>query len=127
MSEPIVLTLVSETWTKDSIGQMVATYTDRDVFGERESVNRSEWSAAGEQGLNPEFKVDVFFGDYEGEKIARMDVNGSEKTFAIYRTYRDSDTVELYLEWKTGESSNPKPDPPTPPTPTPDEGGEGNG
>ena len=126
MSEPIVLTLVAETWTKDSIGQRVATYTDRDVFGERESVTRAEWSAAGEQGLNPEFKVNVFFGDYQGEKIARMDVGGSEKTFGIYRTFRDSDTVELYLEWKTGESSNPKPVPPTP-TPTPDteEGGEG--
>ena len=125
MSEPIVLTLVAETWTKDSIGQLVATYTDRDVFGERESVTRAEWSAAGEQGLNPEFKVNVFFGDYQGEKIARMDVNGSEKTFGVYRTFRDSDTVELYLEWKTGESSNPKPEPPTPPTPN--EGGEGNG
>ena len=125
MSEPIVLTLVAETWTKDSIGQHVATYTDRDVFGERESVTRAEWSAAGEQGLNPEFKVNVFFGDYQGEKIARMDVNGSEKTFGIYRTFRDSDTVELYLECKTGESSNPKPEPSTPPTPN--EGGEGNG
>lgn len=124
MSEPIVLTLVSETWSKDDIGQRVPTYTEREVFGERESVSRSEWSAAGEQGLNPEYKVDVFFGDYEGEKIARMDEGGTEKTFSIYRTYRDSDTVELYLEWKTGESSNPVPEPPTP---NDDEGGEGDG
>ena len=125
MSEPIVLTLVAETWTKDSIGQRVASYTDRDVFAERESVTRAEWSAAGEQGLNPQYKVNVFVGDYQGEKIARMDVGGTEKTFGIYRTFRDSDTVELYLEWKTGEGNNPKPDPPTPPTPN--GGGENNG
>ena len=75
------------------------------------SVTRAEWSAAGEQGLKPEYQVDVFAGDYQGEKIVRMEVNGTEQTFAVYRTYRSGDTVELYLEWKTGDSSYEEPEP----------------
>lgn len=109
MTEPIVLTLVVETWTKDSIGQRVPAYVERDVFGERESVTRAEWSAAGEQGLRPEYKVNVFAGDYQGEKIVRMEANGSKKTYGVYRTFQTGDTVELYLEWKTGDSNNPVP------------------
>lgn len=106
MTEPIVLTLVAEAWEKDSIDQRVPVYTNRDVFGERESVSRSEWSAAGEFGLKPEWKVNVFAGDYEGERIAKMEVHGEVHTFSVYRTYRTGDTVELYLEWKTGDGSN---------------------
>lgn len=111
MTEPIVLILIAESTTKDSIGQRVPTYTERSVFGERGSVTRAEWSAAGEQGLKPEYQVDVFAGDYQGEKIVRMEVNGTEQTFAVYRTYRSGDTVELYLEWKTGDSSYEEPEP----------------
>lgn len=115
MTEPIVLTLVAETWTQDSIGQRVPTYTERDIFGERESVSRAEWSAAGEQGLKPEYKVNVFFGDYAGEKIVRMYVGDSQETFAVYRTYKTGDLVELYLEWKTGDGNYVEPEPePTP-------------
>jgi len=114
MTEPIVLTLIAESWTKDEIGQRVPVYTERTILGERGSVTRAEWSAAGEQGLKPEYQVDVFVGDYQGERIVRMEVNGSQQTFAVYRTYRTGDTVELYLEWKTGDSSyvheNPEPE-----------------
>lgn len=105
MTEPIVIILIAESYQADSIGQRVPVYTERAVFGERGSVTRAEWSAAGEQGLKPEYRVDVFVGDYQGERIVRMEVNGSQQTFAVYRTYRTGDTVELYLEWKTGDSS----------------------
>lgn len=114
MTEPIVIILIAESYQADSIGQRVPVYTERAVFGERGSVTRAEWSAAGEQGLKPEYRVDVFVGDYQGERIVRMEVNGSQQTFAVYRTYRTGDTVELYLEWKTGDSSyvheNPAPE-----------------
>lgn len=125
MTEPIVLTLVVETWTQDSIGQHVPTYTERDIFGERESVTRAEWSAAGEQGLNPQYKVNVFAGDYEGERIVRMQVGSTKKTFAVYRTYKTGDLVELYLEWKTGDGNYVEPEPEPEPEPAP--GGEPDG
>ena len=46
--------LVTDTYTVDNIGQMVATQTKRLVYGRIGSVTRNEWSAAGELGIKPE-------------------------------------------------------------------------
>ena len=44
----------------------------------------------------------MFGGDYEGEKTLEMD----GKQYGIYRTYQTlNDDLELYLEWKVGESN----------------------
>ena len=108
MAEAIDFYLVKETYTKDQIGQLVASLSRRHVLGERESVTRAEWSAAGEHGLQAQWRVNMFAPDYEGEKMAQMyDESGTLQTWGIYRTFRDGDRLELYLEWKVGASNGP--------------------
>ena len=87
-----VLNLIGQTFTTDSYGVETATETERTVMCEVASVSQSEFFAAANTELNPEFRFTVFFGDieYEGER------------FSIYRTYRSGDYMELYAERKIG-------------------------
>lgn len=117
MAEAIDFYLVKETYVKDQIGQLVASLSRRQLLGERESVTRAEWSAAGQNGLQAQYRVNMFAPDYEGEKILQMVVNGQPASFGIYRTFRDGDTLELYLEEKPGNTNDP-----TVPTEEPDGG-----
>lgn len=109
MAEAIEFYLIKETYTQDQIGQFVASLSQRQLLGERESVTRAEWSAAGQNGLQAEYRINMFADDYEGEKILRMTVGSKTETFGIYRIFRQGDRLELYLEWKVGDSNGPEP------------------
>lgn len=102
MDRSEVLTLISETQTRDSCGVYRATTTttsSRDVFCQVRSINRQEFFEAGRNGLNPEYEFTVFVGDYEGERLCAYD----GQNYAIYRTYLGrNDTIELYAERKGG-------------------------
>lgn len=99
MDRSNVVTLISETYSADTIGQMIATEKERDVFCNVRSVSQSEWFQGGQNGLNPEWLVTMFAPDYEGEKL--VEFNGVR--YGVYRTYvRDDELLELYLERKTG-------------------------
>lgn len=93
-----VMTLISAELTKDALGVISRTETEREVFCEVSSVSASEWYEASRADLNPEYKFRLFFADYQGEKACRYQGN----TYAIYRTYRDGDYMELYAERKVG-------------------------
>lgn len=104
MDRSKVAYLVTETYQKDDIGQRIPVQTLRKIFCSVESVTRAEWSAAGEQGIKPECVMTMFGPDYHGEKVVMLD----DQLYGIYRTYRGrNDTVELYLEWKVGNSNDP--------------------
>nr|DAI12182.1 MAG TPA: head closure knob [Caudoviricetes sp.] len=63
------------------------------------SITASEFFEAGRNGLRPQFRANVFVGDYQGEVEAEY----QGATYGIYRTYcPKDDTVELYLERKAG-------------------------
>lgn len=99
MDKSRVLTLVSVTYQKDEIGQMVPVPVKRDVFCNISSVSASEWFDAGQAGLNPEYRATMFSYDYNGEQIAELD--GTR--YGVYRTYiGKNETIELYLERKAG-------------------------
>lgn len=99
MDRSNVCTLIGETYAKDTIGQMIPTEVDSDVFCNVASVSQSEWFAGGQAGLKPELKLTMFAPDYAGQKL--VEVNGIRYT--IYRTYvRQDELLELYLERKTG-------------------------
>ena len=90
--------LIQQVISVDTYGNEEATETPRTVFAEVESISQSEFFAAANAELNPEYKIVVFFGDYAGEEL--LEYNGAR--YWIYRTYRAGDYMELYAERKTG-------------------------
>lgn len=93
-----VITLVTQTITTDKYGNEVAKETEKTVFCEVDSISQTEFYAAANTELNPEYKFTIFFGDYEGEEVVVF--NGAR--YSVYRTYRTGDNLELYAERKVG-------------------------
>lgn len=93
-----VITLVAQTITTDKYGNEVAKETEKTVFCEVDSISQTEFYAAANTELNPEYKFTIFFGDYEGEEVVVF--NGAR--YSVYRTYRTGDNLELYAERKVG-------------------------
>jgi SPP1 family predicted phage head-tail adaptor len=99
MDRSNVIKLISSTKTQDNNGVWRETLTERQVFCNVSSVTASEFFEGGRNGLNPEYRMTMFNGDYQGETMLKF--NG--RTYAIYRTYLDrNDNLELYVERKGG-------------------------
>ena len=108
MDRSEVLTLIKEGQEQDAFGIWQPVEVSRNVFCSVDSVTRSEFFEGGRNGLNPEFRFTLFFGDYEGERT--VEYNG--KYYGIYRTYLGrTDTIELYAERKGGTNVAPDPEP----------------
>lgn len=93
-----VLKLIAQAITVDKYGNEVATETQRQVYCEVYSISQTEFYAAANAELNPEYRFVIFFGDYQGEDVCLY--NGTR--YAVYRTYRTGDRLELYVERKIG-------------------------
>lgn len=93
------ITLLSATKEQDDYGVWHETLTSRTVFCQVNSVTRAEFFDGSRSGLNPEFRMTMFFGDYNDEKTLIY----KDKAYAVYRTYIGrNDTIELYVERKGG-------------------------
>lgn len=93
-----VITLITQTITTDKYGNEVATETEKTIYCEVDSVSQSEFFAAENTELNPEYRFTIFFGDYDGQGLVKF--NGAR--YSVYRTYRTGDDLELYTERKIG-------------------------
>lgn len=99
MDRSRVLTLLSESYQPDNIGQPIPAETRKDVFCNLTRVSASEFFEAGRAGLKPEYRATMFSHDYEGEEIVELD----GLRYGVYRTYLGkNETIELYLERKAG-------------------------
>lgn len=99
MDRSDVMFLISLTKEQNEFGVWEITRTRRQVFCQVGSVTQTEFYEAGRNGLNPEYRFTMFFGDYAGE--TEVEYNGN--VYSIYRTYLTrSDTIELYAERKGG-------------------------
>ena len=94
-----IITLIAQTFSIDQYGNEVVTTQDTDVFAEVDSVSQSEFFAAQDTELKPEYKFTVFFGNYNGQSLIEYE----GETYSVYRTYRTGDNLELYVERKIGE------------------------
>ncbi len=91
--------LLSQTRTQDAYGVWRENITERMVFCSVNSVTRNEFFEGGRNGLNPEFRITMFAGDYNGETLLKY----KGLSYAIYRTfYGKNDTLELYVERQGG-------------------------
>ena len=99
MDRSDVIELVTVTKTQDEYGVWRTSETTKQIYCQVDSVTQSEFFEAGRNGLNPEFRFTVFFGDYSDEPI----VTYKDKRYAVYRTYLTrNDRLELYVERKGG-------------------------
>ena len=97
MDRSDVINLISESRTQDDYGRWIATKTSKQVMCQVDSITRAEFFEGGRNGLNPEFKFTMFFGDYHDEPI--VEYKGNQ--YSVYRTYyRRDDLVELYVQRK---------------------------
>lgn len=92
--------LIKETFVTNEIGVQIATETQTEVLAHIQTASRSEWAAAGQNGLQPSFVAVTNRVNYDGEKIAIL--NGQR--YSIYRVYlpNNSDMIELYCEQRAG-------------------------
>ena len=103
MDRSDVITLIAETTTQDEYGVRRASETTRTVFCNVSSVTANEFFEGGRNGLNPQYRMTMFNGDYEGERT--LEYNG--KRYAIYRTYlAKNDQLELYVERQGGTNGS---------------------
>ena len=101
MDRSEVITLLATTKAQNEYGVWVETPTRRDVFCQVDSVTRAEFFEGGRNGLNPQFRFTVFFGDYNGER----EVVYKDNSYSVYRTYQArTDELELYVERKGGSN-----------------------
>lgn len=105
MDRSNIITLVKEIKTRNSLGVNETTYVRRNVFCNVSSVSAQEFFEGGRFGLNPSYKMSMFLGDYNHEKI--LEYNG--EMYSIYRNYlKGTDTIELYVERKGGTNGEQK-------------------
>lgn len=93
-----VLILVTKNITTDEYGREEATETEKTIYCEVDSITQSEFYSAANTELNPEYRFTVFFGDYDGQEVVKY----HGQRYAIYRTFRQGDDLELYAERKAG-------------------------
>ena len=99
MDRSAVAYLIAETFQKDAYGVLQPTTTRKKIYCDVSSVSMSEWFEGGRNGLNPELRLTMFSGDYNGEKL--IEYNGTE--YSIYRTYlARNNSIELYVERRGG-------------------------
>ena len=118
MDRSIVFSLLAVEWTQDSIGQWKEEVSQSTVYGQIASVSMDEFFSGGQNGYKPEYRITMFGPDYNDEQ--RCEIDGVE--YSIYRVYRGrTDTVELYVERRTGDKQAVL----TPQTDNPVPGGDG--
>ena len=103
MDRSDVITLIAETKTQDEYGVWRVSETERTVFCNVASVTANEFFEGGRNGLNPQYRMTMFNGDYEGERT--LEYKGAR--YAIYRTYlTKTDQLELYVERQGGANGS---------------------
>lgn len=96
--------LISENYVSDEIGQHVPSEQSVPVWAHLQSVTRSEWYDAGQNGLQPQLVAITPIVNYNGERIVQIGDGEQSKRYSVYRTFfgPDTDSIELYLERKAG-------------------------
>ena len=99
MDRSTPIELIAQTIEKDELLVERVKETPRQVYAQVRSVTSSEFFEGGRNGLNPEYRFTVFFGDYQGERVVKY----QGQKYAVYRTYQErNDKLELYCERQGG-------------------------
>ena len=93
------LKLISFTNAKDKYGMPTKTEVATEIYCRVSSESGSEFNAAQQNGIKPQWKFIIRSLEYSGQNIVEFD----SKRFAVYRTYQAGlDDIELYVEEREG-------------------------
>lgn len=99
MLQDNTLKLISYTQTKNNYGMPVKEESKVEIFCRVSSVSGSEFNAAQQNGIKPQWKFIIREREYSGENVVEFE----KKLYSVYRTYRASlDDIELYVEEREG-------------------------
>lgn len=99
MDSVIGLTLITHTYTSDTIGQRIPTDVEKTVIGYKSAIGGQEFHEAGLRGIQPQFKVELWTSEYNGAQIVKI----NNVKYSVYRTYENNNgKTELYLELRVG-------------------------
>lgn len=103
MNNVLNFSLISETKTKDVVGQTVARQDFREVIGIQDSIYQSEFFQAEQAGIRAQFRLIIAAIDYNNEDKVLVD----GKEYSIYRTFlRGRDRIELYVGERVGNGKD---------------------
>lgn len=96
MTRDVMIALVTPITEVDEYGiPQLKTPRKVKVFAGCQSISQTEFFEAGRNGLKPEYKFTLFFGDYDGQKIVEYE----GRMYSVYRTFLGkNDTIELYVQ-----------------------------
>lgn len=90
-----VIKLISVATTENSMGDVIETPTEREVFADKQSIRQTEFYQAAATGLRPELMFVVRSVDYDGEQKLKH----NNKEYTIIRTYdKDGELIELICQ-----------------------------
>lgn len=93
------LKLLSASIQKNNYGINEKTYTSTEIYCRVSSISGAEFSAAQQNGIQPQYKFIIRSAEYSGQKVVEF----NSKRYAVYRTYQSSlDDLELYVEEREG-------------------------
>ena len=82
----------------DENGNEKFEVVETEIFGDIGNIGQREFAAASQMGLKPEFMIEIWSFEYNGEDKLKL----GDKLYSIYRTYQKGDRLELYLTQRSG-------------------------
>jgi len=93
--------LISVTTSKDEIGNIVETQTEKKIFAKSNSVGTKEFYEATAVGLTPSVELQIRESNYNGETLVKL----NNKVYSVIRTtqkYKKREDIVLVLSEKSG-------------------------
>lgn len=89
-----VIYLINVTVTEDEIGNQIETVTERMVFANELSVSTEEFYSAGQAGLRPTKRFEIYSFEYQGEDRLKHD----GVVYRVIRTEKRGEKTRITCE-----------------------------
>jgi SPP1 family predicted phage head-tail adaptor len=86
--------LIAITVTENSMGDIIETEKETEVFANKKSIRQSEFYQAAATGLRPEIMFEVWSEEYSNQPKLRY----NNKLYTIIRTYDKGERTELVCQ-----------------------------
>ena len=87
-----VINLISITHSENSMGDIISTPVEKEVFANKKSIRQSEFYQAQASGLKPELMFEIREIDYNDEQKLKY----NDKDYNIIRTHsKNGEIIEL--------------------------------